>query len=202
MIGTGDFNKDGLSDILWRNAGSGQVSIWDMNGNTKVGGGPVLPSPGTVWTAVGTGDFNGDGFADILWQNRSTGQVSIWEMDGTARIGGGPVASTLGPEWKALGTGDFNKDGFSDILFQDVSTGQIAISEMDGQSQIGGGPVNLSPGLEQDRGRNRRLQRRRPFRHPVAGREWAGVDLGNGRGQLPSAAGRLAPNPGPSWRAV
>ncbi len=65
-IGSGDFNGDGLSDILFQNASSGQVSIWEMNGNALIGGGPVSPNPGLAWKAVGTGDFNGDGFSDIL----------------------------------------------------------------------------------------------------------------------------------------
>ena len=39
-IGTGDFNKDGHSDILWQNTNTGQVSIWEMDGNTFIGGGP------------------------------------------------------------------------------------------------------------------------------------------------------------------
>ena len=51
-IGTGDFNSDGHSDILFQNA-SGQASIWDMNGNTLMGGGPVSPNPGANWRAVG-----------------------------------------------------------------------------------------------------------------------------------------------------
>ena len=46
-IGTGDFNDDGRSDILWQNA-NGQASIWEMNGNTVIGGGPVGPIPGRV----------------------------------------------------------------------------------------------------------------------------------------------------------
>ena len=33
-IGTGDFNDDGHSDILFQNASSGQVSIWEMSGNS------------------------------------------------------------------------------------------------------------------------------------------------------------------------
>ncbi len=33
-IGTGDFNGDGFSDILWQNTSTGQASIWEMNGNT------------------------------------------------------------------------------------------------------------------------------------------------------------------------
>ena len=38
-VGTGDFNDDGLSDILWQNTNTDQVSIWEMNGKL-IGGGP------------------------------------------------------------------------------------------------------------------------------------------------------------------
>ena len=94
-IGTGDFNDDGHSDILWQNANTGQASIWDMNGNTIQGGGTVNPNPGPTWHAIGTGDFDGDGHSDILWQNTSTGQASIWEMDGNTLIAAaGPSAQS------------------------------------------------------------------------------------------------------------
>ena len=33
------------ADILWQST-SGQASIWEMDGNTLVGGGPVTPNPG------------------------------------------------------------------------------------------------------------------------------------------------------------
>jgi hypothetical protein len=48
VIGTG---ADG-SDILRRNVG-GQASIWEMNGNTIAGDGPVTPNPAASWRAVG-----------------------------------------------------------------------------------------------------------------------------------------------------
>jgi len=50
-IGARGFNDDGNSDILWQNA-SGQAAIWEMNGNTIAGGGPVSPNPGTTWHAI------------------------------------------------------------------------------------------------------------------------------------------------------
>jgi uncharacterized repeat protein (TIGR03803 family) len=145
-VGTGDFNKDGKSDILWQNTSTGQASIWEMNGNTLQGGGPVSPNPGLVFDAVGTGDFNGDGFSDILWQNTSTGQASIWEMNGNTLEGGGPVTPNPGLAWKAIGTGDFNKDGDSDILWQNTDTGAISIWEMHGNTLVGGGQVTPNPG--------------------------------------------------------
>ena len=116
---------------------------------------------------------------DILWQNAS-GQAAVWDMSGTALIGGGVVSPNPGPSWKAIGTGDFNDDGLSDILWQNAN-GQAAIWDMNGTSLIGGGAVSPNPGPSLEGDRNRRLQRRRPFRHPVAERQRAGRDLGDER---------------------
>ena len=95
-IGTGDFNDDGQSDILWQNVNTGQASVWELNGTNIIGNELVGGAPGPSWKAIGTGDFNDDGHSDILWQNASTGQASIWEMNGTNVIGGGLVAPLLG----------------------------------------------------------------------------------------------------------
>ena len=78
-IGTGDFNADGLSDILFQNT-NGQAEVWDMSGTNVIGGGAVNLNPGPSWQAKGTGDFNGDGYSDILWQN-ANGQTAVWENE-------------------------------------------------------------------------------------------------------------------------
>ena len=49
-VGTGDFNGDGHSDILWQNTSNGQAAIWEMNGTNLIGGGTVAPFPGRVGT--------------------------------------------------------------------------------------------------------------------------------------------------------
>src|SRR5262249_51206457 len=59
VAGTGDFNGDGKSDLLWLNTSTGQAVIWLLNGTSVSGGG----SPGSAaspWTIAETGDFNGD----------------------------------------------------------------------------------------------------------------------------------------------
>jgi uncharacterized repeat protein (TIGR03803 family) len=195
-VGTGDFNHDGLSDILWQNTSSGQVSIWEMDGTTKIGGGPAGSiNPGPSWKAVGTGDFNGDGNADILWQNTSSGQVSIWEMDGTTKIGGGPAGSiNPGPSWKAVGTGDFNHDGLSDILFQNASSGQVSIWEMDGTTKIGGGPVaNLGPSWHAISAGGSDI-----LWQSTSGQ----TSIWEMDGNTHIGGGPTGPNPGPSWHAI
>jgi hypothetical protein len=52
-IGTGDFNGDGHSDILWQNT-SGQASIWEMNGTKVIDEANVGANPGASWHAIKT----------------------------------------------------------------------------------------------------------------------------------------------------
>ncbi|UBF30067.1 Ig-like domain-containing protein (plasmid) [Kovacikia minuta CCNUW1] len=83
VVGTGDFNGDGQSDIFWRNSSNGQNVIWLMNG-TAFSTAISLPTlSGTGWAIAGITDFNGDQKNDILWRNYSSGQTAIWLMNGT-----------------------------------------------------------------------------------------------------------------------
>jgi hypothetical protein len=78
----GDYNGDGKSDILWRNA-DGSTSIWMMNGTAVQSYGAAVQMA-TTWNVVDAhSDYNGDGKSDILWRN-SDGSTSLWLMNGTA----------------------------------------------------------------------------------------------------------------------
>jgi hypothetical protein len=50
---TGDYNGDGMSDLLWRD-NAGNTVIWFMNGVTVPTAAPVGNIP-TVWTVQATG---------------------------------------------------------------------------------------------------------------------------------------------------
>ena len=81
FAGTGDFNADGRSDILWHNDTSGQLVLWEMNGTS------ILSNTTAGWTAKGwdvadIGDYNHDGHADLLLRNATTGAMAEWQMDG------------------------------------------------------------------------------------------------------------------------
>jgi hypothetical protein len=87
IVGTGDFDGDGKTDLLWRTDG-GTLAIWEMNG-TQIkaadylkAGQTIVGAPGPDWHIAGTGDFNGDGKTDLLWRTDS-GALAIWEMNGT-----------------------------------------------------------------------------------------------------------------------
>ena len=200
VVGTGDFNDDGHSDILWQNA-DGQAAIWEMNGTNQIAGGSQLvgPNPGPSWKVVGTGDFNDDGHSDILWQN-TDGQAAIWEMNGTRLIGSAVVGPNPGPSWKVVGTGDFNDDGHSDILWQNAD-GQAAIWEMNGTNLIGSAVAGPNPGPSwkvvrtgdfNDDGHSDILWQNADGQ--------AAIWEMNGTSLIGSAV--VGPNPGPSWKVV
>src|SRR2546421_691335 len=83
VVGVGDFNGDGLSDLLWRND-DGLVTNWLAQPDGTFVGNHLGLNPGPNWQVIGAGDFNGDGRADVLWQNDS-GQLTDWigQPDGT-----------------------------------------------------------------------------------------------------------------------
>lgn len=120
---TNDFNADGISDILWRNASTGQNLIWRSGNNSTQQA--VSSVGGQAWRVVGAGDFNGDGTSDILWRNTSTGANAIWLSANNATQK--TIAAVAGQAWTVAGVGDFNGDGVSDILWRNTTTGANTI---------------------------------------------------------------------------
>ena len=145
--GVGDFNGDGMADILWQNSSSGEVYIWFMNGSTIQSQAAVASvAPSTGWVIKGVGDFNGDGKADILWQNTTSGEVYLWLMNGstiTSQAGVESVPSSTG--WVIEGIGDFNGDGMADILWQNTTSGLVYIWLMNGTTILSQAGVETVP---------------------------------------------------------
>jgi hypothetical protein len=123
VAGTGDFNGDGISDVLWRNPTSGYITEWLGTANGGFTSNDAHAGNGSVdasWQIAGTGDFNGDGRADILWRNAS-GVVTDWlgtANGGFVSNGANAGNGSADTSWQVGGTGDFNGDGISDILWR------------------------------------------------------------------------------------
>ncbi len=139
----GDFNGDGKADLLWQNTGTGQRSLWLMNGLTATGGVDLGTVP-MEWVIAGTGDFTGDGKTDLLWQNTVTGQRSIWAMNGTTAMYGVDLG-TVSLDWWIAGVGDFNADGKPDILWTNTVTNERAIWLMNGTTKLSNVSLGVIP---------------------------------------------------------
>jgi Ca2+-binding RTX toxin-like protein len=124
-----DFNGDGNADIMALNSKSGNVLVWELDGNHIVKADTsAFPIDLVHWHADGIGDFNGDGKADMLWRN-DDGRMAVWHTDDhviTAITGREPSSA-----WHVDAVADFNGDGKSDILVQN-SDGQVGVWQMNG----------------------------------------------------------------------
>ena len=111
VLGLGDFNNDGGTDLLLRHD-NGSVGCYLTDGR----GWNYFQSLGKEWTLDGVGDFNGDGRDDLIlkhdagfagvWLTRENGTVSWKNLD------------NLKNGLEIAGVGDFNGDGTEDILLR------------------------------------------------------------------------------------
>lgn len=132
IVGAGDFNDDGRSDILWRNSVTGENYIYFMNGLQIISEGYIRTVADTNWQVAGVGDFDGDLKADILWRNPASGQNYLYPMDGLTIKGTEGFLRTVPLPWTIAGLGDFNQDDKKDIVWRNTSTGENYVYPMNG----------------------------------------------------------------------
>ena len=123
VIGSGDFNGDGLSDILWQD-NNGDAAIWLMNGISVVSQ-QILATRFPDWRAIGTGNFTRDRDSGIVCQD-SDGAVAIWGTNGTTPTSE-QIIATPTPDWQVIGTGDFFGQGQSDIIRRNGAFFQLVL---------------------------------------------------------------------------
>lgn len=136
VVGTGDFNNDGRTDILWRNSVSGENYIYFMNGLQIASEGYVRTVADTNWQVAGVGDFDGDFKADILWRNAANGQNYLYPMDGLTIKGTEGFLRTVPGPWTIVGLGDFNQDDKMDIVWRNTATGENYVYPMNGTAVL------------------------------------------------------------------
>ena len=144
-IGTGDFDANGTTDILYQEDATGGTEIWLMSAvtpgvYTQLSVYPT--SPGADWLMRGVGDLDNDGDADILWQRSLTsatipGAVACWLIDTSIVAPAAPytAASIYGsgiPGWQIYGLCDWDADGDDDVIWKSDSVGNMATWELTG----------------------------------------------------------------------
>jgi hypothetical protein len=103
IVGTGDFDGDGSTDILWRDSTTGTLAIWFMTPGLQVAQTASFTAVPADWSIAETGDFNGDGKSDILWRHQTDGATAIWFMNGLQTPVAAFAQGFYGPEWQIQG---------------------------------------------------------------------------------------------------
>jgi sugar lactone lactonase YvrE len=130
-----DLNGDGKSDLILRNASTGQIDAYLMDG-ISVASAATLMSPGSGWSITHLADINGDGKADILWRH-TDGRVAAWLMDGLSSTTSALLMGA-GSGWRITHAADLNGDGKADIIWQHTD-GRIAAWLMNGTTPTASG---------------------------------------------------------------
>jgi RHS repeat-associated protein len=74
--GVGDLDGDGKTDVVWRNAITGENYLWPMDGTTIKATEGYFRTIGLDWQIAAIRDYNGDGKADIFWRRGQDQQPS------------------------------------------------------------------------------------------------------------------------------
>ena len=113
VLGLGDFNGDGITDLLLQND-NGAVGAYHTGGENV--GWNYFQSLGSEWSIAGIGDFNHDGIDDVVLQNEKGGYAGIWQLDRNGQVSWSDL--DVLNNGQIAGTGDFNGDGFDDVLLK------------------------------------------------------------------------------------
>jgi subtilisin-like proprotein convertase family protein len=126
----GDYNGDGKDDMIWRNANTGAIWQYQMNGFAIISSKQVTSIADANWKIVGSPDLNGDGKSDVLLRNTSTGVVWKYIMNGHI-IAQGHQLMVAGTEWQLVITGDFDGDKDADLLWRNTTDGRNYVYLLD-----------------------------------------------------------------------
>lgn len=141
----GDFNGDGISDLLWFNPTLSQMSYWTMSTSSGVVQTSVRKYNITSGYFVGAvGDFNNDGYADIVFTSAHN-DLWLWANDQH----GGFVSTEIGTypsNWELIGAGDVDGDGYDDLLWLDPVDCKFAYWTMRGAVRTGYKIIDIACG--------------------------------------------------------
>lgn len=135
-VGVGDFNGDGIADLLWRNRNSGVNGLWLLDASGTITWKQIDGVSDATWKVQAVADFDDDGTCDILWKKDDSGLVAKWLMSDDSRVREFR-AIEYAPGWTVVGVGDFDDNpSASDILWMNDTTGAVGCWSMNSNSTI------------------------------------------------------------------
>jgi flagellin-like hook-associated protein FlgL len=151
-VSTGDFNGDGVLDLVTADFDYQMASVLIGRGNGTFEA-QVSYSVGINPYSVSTGDFNGDGVLDLVTADSGDSGASV-----LLGLGNGTFAPrisySVGGTPRSVSTGDFNGDGVLDLVTADYgsNTASVLIGRGDGtfaprvSYAVGSSPQSVSSG--------------------------------------------------------
>ncbi len=123
LTAPGDVTKDGLPDLIARNASTGAVYLYKGTTSGKLSARVKLFDNWKGYKKiVGAGDLNGDGIGDLLLQDKAD---NLYRLGGTGKgtfASRVKIAAGWGGSYNAVvGVGDITGDGKADLVARDTA---------------------------------------------------------------------------------
>lgn len=121
LVGTGDYDANRSSDLLWEDSRSGQLVLWLLDAGVVVDTGVLDRSSVPVdeeWHVGGSADFDGDRADDVMLFSRVRGEVEIWALGGPAVQERSRLSGHAGA-WSVAAAADTEGDGRAEIVWLD-----------------------------------------------------------------------------------
>ena len=138
-VAVGDFNGDGIPDLVVVSATSQRLTVLQGNGNGTFTAGTQHFSAGSAPVRLAVADFNGDGKIDVAVVNRSSNNVSVLLGNGNLTFQHA-VNYPVGTLPFAVVVGDFNGDGIADLAVSNAGSNNVTIL-------LGKGGGTFQPGV-------------------------------------------------------
>jgi len=115
-IASGDFNGDGIPDLVVANSSGGSLSILLGKGDGTFTSSTIALASGATPSSVVVADFNEDGAQDIAFMDGSHNALNVLLGHGDGTFSG-PIGTTLpaAVNPSPMVVGDFNNDGIPDL---------------------------------------------------------------------------------------
>jgi len=118
---TGDFDRDGITDMCVANLNTASVSILRGRGDGTFDP-QQIRDVGQLPRAIAVLDADGDGDLDIVNTNANSGNCSILYNDGTGTFSQATFFNTPGSREWAMDAADMNEDGLIDLVVGNYSS--------------------------------------------------------------------------------
>jgi hypothetical protein len=134
-LASGDFNRDGKSDLAVASDGADDVLVFlgDGHGGFRQDGSfPAGPAP----TEIAVADFNRDGKLDLAIANHGVPRVTLLLGDGNGGFRpapGSPFSVRSRPHPHTIDSGDVNGDGFLDLVIDSWEENRLTLLAGDGK---------------------------------------------------------------------
>ena len=139
---TGDFNEDGITDIVVTEYTDNTLALFLGNGSGGVGDGTFqaaahIPA-GRIPYDLAAGDFNEDGHLDLAVSNSDWNGVHVLFGSGTGTF---PTTNAYvdGQNCAGVAAADFDGDGITDLAVDDCVGNQLLLLKGQGSGGIGSG---------------------------------------------------------------